>query len=430
MSLLSSLRRAATPLLHKAENVLKSGEKAVVGLEHEVEKKGQALLHTAEDAVVDLARDVFDAVQEARVQGELKSVPAQQLKLKADFGDQARVDRMVKSGALQPVSLSDLPLDRTYVAGSDRGPDAAIPSTEMHHQSPQGFTFDQADQETSEWMPQAVTTSSESNPQTGEVDGKKWVAVSWHHDDGKRARVSFVDNTHPDDPAARRYANVELMIPDPKHPESDALVPLASHVGGMSWVGNYLYVAQTGGGVRVFDVTQLSKVADPSKLPEGASPYVLPQVGYYHSVGAPGEKAHAGEGAKPLFSGLSVDRTQGEPALLSQEYDAEHPGGRIVRWPIDPVTGQLEQEDGVVQASDAWSVPLKRLAGIVRTKDGFQVATMGSPRGLWDLRPGEKPELKDSLPQGIQQFSYDTLRNQIWTLAEHPGHRMVWAFDP
>jgi hypothetical protein len=298
----------------------------------------------------------------------------------------------------------------------------------MHNQSPTGFTFNPEDQETSKWMPQAVTTSAESDPQTGMVDGKKWVAVTWHSDDGKRSRLSLVDTTNPDDPAARQYRNVELMIPDAKNPGK--LVPLASHVGGVSWVGSHLYVAQTGGGVRVFDVNQLLKVNDASKVPTGTEPYVLPQFGYYKTQAAPGEKAHAGEGSAPLFSGLSVDRTQAEPALLSQEYDAAHPGGRIVRWPIDPATGLLKEENGAVQATDAWSVPLTRLAGIVRLKDGFQVATMGSPSGLWTMKPGETPQRKDSLAQGIQQFSYDSIQNQIWTVAEHPGKRMVWAFDP
>jgi hypothetical protein len=298
----------------------------------------------------------------------------------------------------------------------------------MLHQAPTGFTFDAEDQKTSEWMPQAVTTSAESNPKTGLFDGRKWVAVSWHRDQGDRSRISLVDYSHPDQADARKYTNVELMVPDSKNPGK--LAPLASHVGGMSWVGNYLYVAQTGGGVRVFDVSQLLKVTDSSKVPAGTSPYVLPQVGYYRSQPAPGEKAHAGSGSAPLFSGLSIDRTGKTPALLSQEYDDKNPGGRIIRWPIDPKTGQLSTSEGVVQATDAWSVPLKRLAGIVRLKDGFRVATMGTPSGLWSMQDGQKPKAVDSLAIGIQQFSLDPTSNQVWTVAEHPDHRMVWSFTP
>jgi hypothetical protein len=275
-------------------------------------------------------------------------------------------------------------------------------------------------------MPQAVTTTADADPTTGTLDGKDWVAVSWHSKSGDRSRISLVDYSHPESPGATRYRNVDLMVPA----ANGRLEPLASHVGGLSWVSHYLYVAQTGGGVRVFDVNQLMKVEDQSRVPAGTAPYVLPQVGYYRVQGAPGEKPHAGSGSSPLFSGLSIDRTGGSPALLSQEYDDAHPGGRIIRWPIDPQTSRLAESGGVVQASDAWSVPLTRIAGIARLSDGFRIATMGNPSRLWRASDGKTPERQDTLAQGIQQFSVDAPRGQLWTLAEHPGRRMVWRFDP
>jgi hypothetical protein len=67
---------------------------------------------------------------------------------------------------------------------------------------------------------------------------------------------------------------------------------------------------------------------------------------------------------------------------------------------------------------------------MVRLKDGFRLATMGSPGELWSARDGGKPQRTDSLAKGIQQFSYDATLNKIWTVAEHPGHRMVWSFAP
>jgi hypothetical protein len=430
MSLLSSLRRAASQLpgLRQVEDAASHVKDAVVSAEHAVVSKGGEVLTEVEHKVVDLARDAFDVVANARVEGKLQASPASQLKLKADFRDADKVAGLVKSGAFTPVSLNALPLDRKLSVGSDRGPNAAIPYTEMRHQTPTGFAFDAEDQNTKDWYPQAVTTTADADPKTGLLDGKKWTAVTWHSADGKSARISFLDTTHPDQPESARYRNVALMVPNAK---GDGLEPLASHVGGVSWVGHYLYVAQTGGGVRVFDANQLLHVEDASKVPAGTGQYVLPQVGYYHVQRAPGEKPHAGSGSSPLFSGLSVDHSGSPPALLSQEYDAEHPGGRIVRWPIDAATGKLgESADGVVQATDAWNVPLKRLAGMVRLKDGFRLATMGSPGELWSARDGGKPQRTDSLAKGIQQFSYDATLNKIWTVAEHPGHRMVWSFAP
>ena len=37
---------------------------------------------------------------------------------------------------------------------------------------------------------------------------------------------------------------------------------------------------------------------------------------------------------------------------------------------------------------------------------------------------------QDTLAKGIQQFSWDEQRKQIWTLDKHPNHRAVWHFKP
>lgn len=418
MSLLGNIRRAL-PSLSEAETQIANAARTVA-------TKADALAHEVGGAIERVIRDTFEPITSPPVTGTFEQVPHAQLQLKADFRDSDKVAAIERSGGFETVSLANLPLDRTGPVGSDRGAHPAIPSTGMKHQDPVGFSFDSEDQATSEWLPQAVTTTADSDPKTGTYDGKKWLAVTWHKDTGDRARISFVDGDSVNGGGPARYTNVELMVPG----ADGKLAPLASHVGGVSWVGHSLYVAQTGGGVRVFDVDHLLKVQDPSKVPEGTSPYVLPQVGYYRVQAAPGEKPHAGSGSSPLFSGLSIDHTRNTPALLSQEYDDAHPGGRIVRWPIDPSTGKLQETSGTVQATDAWSVPLERLAGIARLKDGFRVATMGSPSGLWEMRDGQTPKRVDDLAKGIQQFSYDPTRNQIWTVAEHPGHRMVWRFDP
>ena len=84
----------------------------------------------------------------------------------------------------------------------------------------------------------------------------------------------------------------------------------------------------------------------------------------------------------------------------------------------------------MVQATDAWAVPMTRVAGVVRLEDGFRIATMGTPSNLFKAEEGKRPERVDSLAQGIQQFSYDWKDDKVWTLAEHPGRRAVWAFNP
>lgn len=395
---------------------------------HTAAEKTQYAFAGATDAIESAIGKIESAVSGRVVHGPLSPVPHDQLKLKADFRDLGALEGILAQGGFSPVSLGELPLDRTYQVGTDRGPDAVLPSTGMKEQTPTGFIFDEEDQQTRDWYPQAVTTSADADGVTGTVDGKKWVAVSWYSKTEPRSRITLVDHSQPDVPGSQRYRHVELMVPDAK---TGKLAPLKSHVGGVTWVGDMLYVAQTGGGIRAFDVRQLLEVQDPSKVPEGTERYVLPQVGYYRVQAEPGDTSQAGEGSSPRFSGLSLDRTGETPALLSQEYDGENPGGRIIRWELDPTTGRLkENAEGVVQASDAWAVPMTRVAGVVRLEDGFRIATMGTPSNLFEATEGKEPRRVDGLAQGIQQFSYDWTSNQVWTLAEHPGRRAVFAFEP
>ncbi len=418
MRILNTLRNLASGIHNR-----KLVETAVEKTTQKVEKTTRKLVKFAEDVFEGKKSSKADkkkdqATSGRTVHGPLKSVPHSEFKLKEDFSDTKRVEKIVASGGYEKVSLSDMPLDRTWVPGGDKGA-GNVPSTGMTKQKPISFAFDKEDQNTTDWYPQAVTTSADADGTTGKVDGKSWVAVSWYNKNEPRSRITFVDHSNPDAPNQQKYRHVELMVPNEK---TGKLEPLKSHVGGVTWSGDYLYVAQTNGGIRVFDVRELLKVTDSSKVPSGTEEYVLPQVGYYKTQGLPG--------TKPTFSGLSLDRTGTNPALLSQEYDGENPGGRIIRWEIDPKTGRLAAEDGVVQADDAWSVPMTRVAGVVKLEDGFRIATMGTPANLFEAREGAYPEQVDSLAKGIQQFSWDWTRNKVWTLAEHPGNRVVWAFEP
>lgn len=316
-------------------------------------------------------------------------------------------------GALKPVSLDDLPLNRRYTPHTK--------SSGMSNQKPEGFEWNHEDQLTRSWWPQAVTTSSDSTA-SGKIHGRKWVAATWHSGDGKRSRISFADVTHPNDPAKGRYRNVELMVPDTKHPGK--FIPLARHVGGVSWVGHFLYVADTHGGLRMFDMRQLSRVKDPKSVPKGTLPYILPQVGFYK---IPSSAKH--KRGTPVFSGLSLDRKHHR--LISEEYKHGKAGGVIASWPIDLKTGLLKTQHGRVHANAEWSSPVKGMAGVLSYGDGFQIASMGRPHShLLSVKNGHKAIVKDSLWAGVQQFSWDQTLKQIWTLGEHRGHRAVWHFKP
>ena len=325
----------------------------------------------------------------------------------------ASIEAARKHGGLQPVSLGHLPLNQSYVPHTN--------DSGMTHRKPAGFEWDHTDQTTRAWWPQGITTSSDAEA-SGKVDGRKWAAVTWHAGNGKRARISFADVTNPNDPATAKYRHVELMVPDTKHPGH--LEPLPIHVGGVSWVGHYMYVADTHGGLRVFDMNQLSKLTKPGIAPKGTLPYVLPEIGAYK---LPAHARH--EAGTPVFSGLSLDRKTGQ--LVSQEFRGGRAGGNIVSWPIDVKTGLLRSHHGTVHASHEWASPVKSMAGVLPRGDGFDIVQMGRPHShLWHVGMHKHGTEKDTLARGAQQFSWDAQLQQIWSLGEMPGHRAVWHFKP
>ena len=113
------------------------------------------------------------------------------------------------------------------------------------------------------WFPQGLSTSFDASD-SGTYRGDSVLLVSWHCDYyylGKRgARVSFVNMN---DGAERKYRNVLLVEPTTTkdgQPDFRAIEKL--HAGGLAWVGDYLYVASTGTGLRVFDLKHIYQVTE------------------------------------------------------------------------------------------------------------------------------------------------------------------------
>jgi hypothetical protein len=176
---------------------------------------------------------------------------------------------------------------------------------------PQLWRWKQSDATALAWRPQGITGSREA----GSPERPRWLAVSWYglkeRGNAQRgARISLVDCER-GSPSFLEYRHV-LLVQDAKHLKSAAMfrlpasapaykqyggfAPVRIHAGGIAWVGNYLYVADTTLGLRVFDLTKIYAVqADPSKSRCGKRGdamyafdyrYVLPQIGYYRMKGA------------------------------------------------------------------------------------------------------------------------------------------------
>jgi len=156
---------------------------------------------------------------------------------------------------------------------------------------------------------------------------------------------------------------------------------IPEHGGGLAWYGNYLYMADTSDGVRVFDLTQIREVSTSTTCETAIGKvgtewcaygykYVLPQVSAYvvpSTIVSP---------CRPKFSFLGKDTRGTTPVLLSGEYcnntgtgcpyDGSTPGlgGRLYRWPVDSTTNRLKTVSGVVAPERAWIMNEPNVQGV------------------------------------------------------------------
>ncbi len=252
-----------------------------------------------------------------------------------------------------------------------------------------GFRWNDGDMATSEWIPQGLTAG---------VSGSRNIAlVSWHYapsgpDKGVRVSVADISDMSA---SAVNYRHVLLVRPTGE----GQFTTVNEHGGGLAWFGDYLYMADTSDGLRVFDLTQVRQV-DTSTTCEtqvgkvGAVwcaygyKYVLPQVSAYTvpaSITLP---------CRPKFSFLGKDTRGGTSAVLSGEYcnngdtpcphDGTTPGlgGRLYRWPVNATTHRLEASGGAVVPERAWITNEPNLQGVapVMTATGTSTYWLSSTR--------------------------------------------------
>jgi hypothetical protein len=238
-----------------------------------------------------------------------------------------------------------------------------------------GFRWNDGDMATPDWSPQGMTAG---------VSGTTNVAlVAWHYtlsnpDKGVRLSVADISNMSA---SAVNYRHVLLVRPT----SSGNFTTVPEHGGGLVWYGNYLYMADTTDGFRVFDLTQLREVststACETQLGKRSTTtgtewcaygykYVLPQVSAYvvpSTLTSP---------CRPKFSFLGKDTRGAMEVVLSGEYcnstDATCPydgstpglGGRLYRWPVDSTTYRLKTVGGVVTPERAYLMNEPNVQGV------------------------------------------------------------------
>ncbi len=310
------------------------------------------------------------------------------------------------------------------------------------------FCWNSGDQGTTDWYPQGITTSADALG-AGTYDGKRVLLASWYDSSGtspnKGVRISVVDLTS--GTSTPRYRHILLVEPTGTT-STPSFKPVTVHAGGLMWYGNLLYVADTSGGFRVFDLDHLWEVStgDESKIGRQSDgtyhafnyKYVLPQTARFDDYTAGGY-------AELRHSSVSLDRTSTPDSVVVTEYQTatELAGGsqvRTVRIPIDYTDRYLKQaSDGIIKATQAYRIDLESVQGSAAVNgelfysqsDGTNFADVNSDGDLhtWDAPSGAFVRHGNALPVGPEDLSYDPTRDQMWSLSEHPGYRWVYAFD-
>ncbi len=298
-----------------------------------------------------------------------------------------------------------------------------------------GFCWDSSDDDTGDWYPQGLTASWDATAD-GAYAGKVALLASWYNKTGgKGVRISFVNYGNPDTVTYRHVLLVEPI-------STVDFRAVSVHAGGVVWYGDYLYVMDTGRGIRVFDLRHIWRMnEDASETHIGRQSddtyrafnyrYALPQVGEYVQVSSGVCDPPPGSLDEPLcFSYSGLDRSTTPPSILVGEYYDRHSGARLVRFPLDSVTGLLAADaTGAVTAVAAHVAPRPNLQGAVSNGGAYAMSRSqgAGPKPLLYSLPLDQPGDSLELPSGPEDLTYDPRAGTVWTLTEFPKRRMVFS---
>lgn len=320
--------------------------------------------------------------------------------------------------------VGDLNRDVTVVAGVPGSPAGLS----------YGFRWDASENDKPYWIPQGISGSADASD-TGLVAGRRLLAVSWYYDidqhpgsnGEKGVRISWVDVTDPDAPSYR----MALLVQPTGTPEAPSFGPVTIHAGGIAWVGDRLWVADTGHGFRVFDLTRMMQVATDEDIVgcagavchAGLYKYIVPQIG----------RAEHDSSCGPRFSFVALDRSDDELALVSGEYcsDTACDGpltGRLFRWPLADDGTQLR--DTRVWPTAAWLMGQRQVQGAAWF-EGVAYLSSSAPAGgageLYRAAPGASG--RSNWSDAPEDLMIDASAGWLWGLSEAEGARYVYAAE-
>jgi hypothetical protein len=299
-----------------------------------------------------------------------------------------------------------------------------------------GFRFDSGDNSDCANYPQGITTSRDAVGASGNYDGHQLVLVSWYTKDGcdgasQRSRITLVDwdATYPN-----KYRKVLLV-----EPTGTAAAPnfedIPIHAGGVSWYGDYLYVADTGHGMRVFDMRKILKTdtgGTAGQIGRQSSgvyyahnyAYVLPQVGTITSTTT--------SGTNLAWSSLSLDRVS--KSIVMAEYTCQsgctaYPdrAPRAVRFPFAAGATTFA---ATTTAGQALQLPWYNLNGVASHNGRWWFNSSGQKKlYYWTPSTGSATYPWVGSGESLSYWEDATTADLLWTLQEGAGSRNVFAVE-
>lgn len=301
-----------------------------------------------------------------------------------------------------------------------------------------GFRFDSGDNSDCTNYPQGITTSRDAvgTANSGNYDGHQLVLVSWYSKDGcdgdqTRSRITLADwdSTYPN-----KYRKILLVEPTGTAATPD-FKDIPIHAGGVSWYGDYLYVADTGRGMRVFDMRKILKTdsggtADqigrqsPTTYYAHNYAYVLPQVGTITSKTT--------SGTNLAWSSISLDRVT--KSIVMTEYtcpsgctDYPNRAPRAIRYPFASGATTFAAS---TTASQALQLPWYKLNGVASHNGRWWFNSSGQKQlYYWTPATGSATYSWVSGGESISYWEDDTNADLLWTLQEGAGNRNVFAVE-
>lgn len=292
-----------------------------------------------------------------------------------------------------------------------------------------GFRWETGDENVDYWYPQGITGSHDAG-----LTGRTLLLVSWYHKTDARptkgARLSLVDIS---DLSRPRYRH--LLLVDPVMTASGANFEPAEydgggalHAGGITWIGDRIYVADTSRGLRVYDLSRMfapTNTDDNERI--GISGTRSDAHGYAYAVPRVARYVRAGSTCSARFSFVARGDVGGTPALITGEYDADTVNGRVIAWPLDRARALLDDEgSGTAYSLAAAIAGRTRVQGALRTGDVWYLSSSsqdGSDGRLYIAREGRTSTSVNWI-RGAEDLYLDA-SDRLWTAGEHPGQRDV-----